>query len=844
MTNIKGSIVGITCLFIITIIGIQHNSQEVKEVAANAISPPTLDIHPQIITKRGGRLRRLFSSYFNQKNDPTKHMLKNSDPRRKLFLRRDLNNNNNYYYYNNDDYNDDDADDDGNKNKYYDDTNDDNANDNYQGNASKGNTCKQYFKAFLEGTTDAKDSCTGYQNAYVAAGCQNYNSNKNNNNNNNNEQDNKDDKDDNEKDDNKRKLNNNGDDDNDDYFSNYNNQSCCQFLKKHYDNYCEETEIITNLHLLLIATILLTCEIARSFINTHKLYWIPEAGGCIIVGTVFGFITSLSPFWSVDNLSFDEDLFLCILLPPIIFEAALSVNKYEFKRRRLAIFMFAAIGTILSTFMTGYIVHYGSKYLSSTTIPLLDSFIFGALISSIDPVSILSVLMRLNLTEKDTIFILVFGESLLNDGVAITLFKTLLTHYNSVSTSVSIDEVFGTIADFFIVGVGSIIIGVICGFAALIYFWFLRKKLNSSMEVASFFLWAGIPYYICDECNLSGIVAIVTIGFFMDIYIAKPKNGDQYYQASTLNGTARRSFLSTNLSASYSGEGDFPDPNLNLITEESNGHYIDLGNNNPCVSGSEDAIVRPSSPSGAKSVYTIKSFRTLNIKELIMREERFRLTVEADKHVRFVARLLASLSENCIFVYLGVFLFSKQYSWNLVLISVSIFSCVLSRAAMVSIVSKLVWYINIFRQKFGWYKPNPLLIDDLEDTEPMVSRTAKALQDRKIQLVLILAGLRGAVSLALVESVPIYNAVSNTGSNYKPEMKAMTSASILFTIFVIGGSSHYILQRLNIMSDHIDTEPSVQLARFPSTGPHKPEEPLKKTTAFARPISNEIPDIS
>jgi len=598
--------------------------------------------------------------------------------------------------------------------------------------------CLEYLLSFLGGTTDAKDNCEGIQNAFIGAHCDSVTD---------------------------------GDDDHDDYFTTYSQPTCCQSLKNHYDDNCGEADLITNAHLLLVACVLLLCEGAKSIITTHQLHFLPEAGGCVLVGVFLGLLIHILPGYNLDDVSFDEEFFLIVLLPPIIFEAALSVNKKEFRRRRLAILMFAVFGTILSTFLTGFMVYYSSGFFDNT-MPLIDSLIFGALISSIDPVAILSVLSSLHLTEEDTIFIMVFGESLLNDGVAITLFKTLIGRYNE--DTVSMDDVLGACADFLIVCAGSIIIGVICGFGCLVYFWLLRKKLNSAMEVASFFLWAGIPYYICDSIEFSGIVGIVAMGFFMDIYIAAPKN---------------RVIV----------------PLTRPVHKIPAENYVELGDNLPC---STDILcgVPPSSPS-SKSLYSLRSLRTLNMRELVLREERFRLSVEADKHVRFVAHLLSQLSENAIFVYLGLFMFSKKYEWNMPLVCISIVACVLSRAIMVVFICSLVWYINVFRIRCGCHKPvNTLLPFDSE--EPQISRTATSLQDRRIQLVLVLAGLRGAVSLALVESVPLYNAVTGEGSEYKPEMKAMTSASIIFTMFVFGGSAYYILRRLDIPKD--EAVPSVK----------------------------------
>jgi len=598
--------------------------------------------------------------------------------------------------------------------------------------------CLEYLLSFLGGTTDASDNCEGIQNAYVGAYCASVSD------------------------------TNGGDDDHDDYFSKYSQPSCCQSLKNHYDDYCSENDLITNAHLLLVASVLLLCEGAKSLIKTHKLHFLPEAGGCVLVGVFLGLLVHVLPGYNLDDVSFDEELFLIVLLPPIIFEAALSVNKKEFRRRRLAILMFAVFGTILSSFMTGFMVHYASRFFDNA-LPLIDSLIFGALISSIDPVAILSVLTSLNLTEEDTIFIMVFGESLLNDGISITLFKTLIGRYNA--DNVTMDEIFGACADFMIVCVGSMAIGLICGFGCLLYFWLLRKKLNSAMEVASFFLWAGIPYYICDSIEFSGIVAIVAMGFFMDLYIAAPKH--------RLMEPPTKPLLKRDIST-------------------GSDNYVDFGDNLPCT---HDILcgVPPTSPSG-RSLYSLRSLRTLNMKDLILREERFRLSAEADKHVRFVAHLMAQLSENAIFVYLGLFMFSKKYEWNLPLVIISIVSCILSRAVMVVIICTLVWYINVLRISCGCYKTVGEN-NSYDSEEPQVSRTATALQDPKIQLVLVLAGLRGAVSLALIESVPLYNAVTGEGSEYKPEMKAMTSASIIFTMFVFGGSAYYVLRRLDIQSD-------------------------------------------
>lgn len=598
--------------------------------------------------------------------------------------------------------------------------------------------CAQFLFSFLEGTTDARDTCEGIMNAFTAAECSS--------------------------------KDYSDAHDYDDYFEEFTANECCQALQSHHTEYCEEDSLFSNYHLFLSSAVLLLCECAKAIVYRMDLRFLPEAAVCILVGTLVGLLARMIPGESIDDISFDDELFLTLLLPPIIFEAALSVSKFEFKRRRGAIFMFSVFGTVISTFGTGLMVHYISRLSSATTFPMLDSLVFGALISSIDPVAILSVLTSLNLDQKDTIFILVFGESLLNDGIAITVFQTLVSRFDGRTHNghTSVDEILDALATFLIAMFSSIAVGLTCGCGAWLYFSVLGTMLPPVMEVGSFFLWALIPYYICDAVGWSGIVSIVVVGFFMDIYIAGPK---------TDNHTEKTR------SASLQPQ-DIQDMDMQ---SGSNLGYHEM----------DDAS------RGAKSLTTVRSINPLPS------TERIHLSSTADRHVRFVAHLASTLAENAIFAYLGLFLFSNNYDWNPTLISISIFSCVLSRGIMVMFVAFLIF--NIYRCR------------GVGSSGLNSSRTAAAIQDRRTQAVLVLAGLRGAVSLALVENVPIYNNVTGEGCEFKQIMKGMTSACILFTTFIFGGGAYYILPHLGITQD--PEESSEQ----GSTAPQK-EDPLDVTS--------------
>jgi NhaP-type Na+/H+ or K+/H+ antiporter len=118
----------------------------------------------------------------------------------------------------------------------------------------------------------------------------------------------------------------------------------------------------------------------QEFIKVVKLQWIPDAGACILVGAIVGGLLRLiSPEVVKDKLTFDNDLFLQILLPPIIFEAAITIDKRAFRRDLFPILTLAIFGTGFSAVAIGYMTNHLSSWGGGVSLPILDSLLFGAL---------------------------------------------------------------------------------------------------------------------------------------------------------------------------------------------------------------------------------------------------------------------------------------------------------------------------------------------------------------------------------------------------------------------------------------------------------------------------------
>jgi solute carrier family 9 (sodium/hydrogen exchanger), member 8 len=254
-------------------------------------------------------------------------------------------------------------------------------------------------------------------------------------------------------------------------------------------------------------------------LEQNHIHYLPEAGVGVLMGAlVAGMAIMMGNEAMAKHDQFDFEFFMTFLIPPIIFEAGYNMNVGAFLNNLGPTIFFAFVGTVFSCFVVGFMVWEAGQMGLCYPMSMLASLTFGSLISATDPVTVLAVFQALGV--KVDLFSMVFGESVLNDAVAIVLSRTLLS-FNKPGTEVNSETILAACASFTIIFVGSLIIGAFFGIASALVFKMMDMRHHADlvfMQCALSFTFPWSAFYFAEALELSGIVAIMFCGMIMAVY--------------------------------------------------------------------------------------------------------------------------------------------------------------------------------------------------------------------------------------------------------------------------------------------------------------------------------------
>ncbi|XP_077273016.1 na[+]/H[+] hydrogen exchanger 2 isoform X3 [Temnothorax americanus] len=266
----------------------------------------------------------------------------------------------------------------------------------------------------------------------------------------------------------------------------------------------------------LIGIWILFASIAKiGFHMTPKLNKIfPESCLLIAVGVIVGLLLFQASSVHISPLT--PDTFFLYMLPPIILDAGYFMPNRLFFDHLWTILLFAVLGTIFNTMSIGVSLWLlGKSGMFGYETPILDMLLFSALISAVDPVAVLAVFEEIHVNE--ILYIVVFGESLLNDAVTVVLYHMFEAYSEMGPSRIIYTDVLTGLASFFVVAIGGTVIGVVWGFITGFVTRFTHQV--RVIEPIFIFVMAYLAYLSAEIFHLSGILAITFCGITMKNYV-------------------------------------------------------------------------------------------------------------------------------------------------------------------------------------------------------------------------------------------------------------------------------------------------------------------------------------
>ena len=249
------------------------------------------------------------------------------------------------------------------------------------------------------------------------------------------------------------------------------------------------------MNLLEIVIFLLLCAVALGWVSRRA--GLPYPIALVLGGGALGFVPGLP------QLRFDAQYLLVLVLPPILYQAALLTSWRDFKANLRPIGLLA-IGLVIVTML---MVAAAVKFIVPD-IPWAVAFAFGAVVSPPDAVAATAILSKLSMPRR--IVTVLEGESLVNDATGLVLYKFAVAAALSGAFSL-----FDASVQFVLVAVGGIAIGMLLAgvFVAIHRFLgdpFIEVLLSLSVPY--------LAYVAAESVHVSGVLAVVAAGLLRGRY--------------------------------------------------------------------------------------------------------------------------------------------------------------------------------------------------------------------------------------------------------------------------------------------------------------------------------------
>lgn len=220
---------------------------------------------------------------------------------------------------------------------------------------------------------------------------------------------------------------------------------------------------------------------------------LPYAVGLVAAGIGLAFSTFAG------DLRLTHALIFNAFLPPLVFEAAISIPWEEFRRDLPVLLVLATAGVVLAAGVVAAGMHYLTGWEWSAAL------LFGVLIAATDPVSVIAIFRETGIHGR--LRLLVEAESLLNDGTAAVLFAVVLAAV--AGGRINGTGVMGSLAL-------TIIGGLACGAGLAGAVLALAGRTDDHLVEITFTTVAAYgSFLLAEQLHVSGVLAALTAGIII-----------------------------------------------------------------------------------------------------------------------------------------------------------------------------------------------------------------------------------------------------------------------------------------------------------------------------------------
>ena len=214
----------------------------------------------------------------------------------------------------------------------------------------------------------------------------------------------------------------------------------------------------------------------------------------LLIGIGYSYIPGVPP------IEVDPHVILAVVLPPLLYGAAVNVPIVDFRRNFGSITGLSVVLVIVSALVTGFVL-----FVILEKLDLGAAIALGAVISPTDVVAATAIGKRLGLPPR--LLSILEGEGLVNDATALVLLKTAIAAVGLASSF----NIWTTIAGFAYSVVVAIVLGILVGFVTV----FVRRRLNEPvLDTAISFAVPFLAFLPAEELKASGVIAVVAAGIY------------------------------------------------------------------------------------------------------------------------------------------------------------------------------------------------------------------------------------------------------------------------------------------------------------------------------------------